>query len=314
MRRRANQSPFAFTLLELLVAIVIISILAAILLPALGKAKEKARSVRCVNNLRQLYVVYGIIRSENAQSGENRALEHGYPGLWLAAGGNNPALLRCPEDRIFTQIPAAVVLEVRYDMNSPAPRVWYRRQLREPWPASSNAPGSISNYTLIVRDVVTGILSSGWADGLRVNVNVAGDTTYLTSLGGSGSGYAANRYEYNVFDTAGNLLRQNWRTSGGVISAATIYVSYGLNSNAFAQTGSERILLLDYPQAWASVGHNWSAWPATERERIARHAGKAHVLLANGAVMSFKTNDIDPITAGVVTNIYGTQTNIFRLW
>jgi prepilin-type N-terminal cleavage/methylation domain-containing protein/prepilin-type processing-associated H-X9-DG protein len=97
---RFSLGPYAFTLIELMVVLAVVTILASLLLPAFSKARRTAQSIQCLNNTRQLTVAIFLYGDDNA--GHLPARTRISPWFErIEPYHQTPGLLTCPtEERV----------------------------------------------------------------------------------------------------------------------------------------------------------------------------------------------------------------------
>ena len=182
-----------FTLIELLVVIAVIAILAAMVLPALSKAKEQGRNAACKNHLRQISIAVRLYEADHAER-----YPYPLPNLaqaWFFGSVASPPVGR--EDT-FASIDMDTVLWA--DSLYPYLPVWWTN-------AGFNCPSYMANHGMLSKDTAIGTdsptLSYAWnSDGITGGgaLGVDGPTGFSPALGTMKQAAQWRAYHVSVTD------------------------------------------------------------------------------------------------------------------
>ena len=150
-REKMARARPAFTLIELLVVIAIIAILAAMLMPALTRAKMAGKRIACLNNLHELGVSTKIYTSDYGDQYPHRGDTNRWPQQMYDTYAHSVKLLLCPSEH--TDTPATDETNTNSYPADAAPRSYLMNGFNDYYSDTFNVPPS--QWTSLQQNIVT---------------------------------------------------------------------------------------------------------------------------------------------------------------
>jgi prepilin-type N-terminal cleavage/methylation domain-containing protein/prepilin-type processing-associated H-X9-DG protein len=306
---RPLRNPRGFTLIELLVVIAIIAVLIALLLPAVQAAREAARRIQCVNNLKQLGL--GMHNAHTALGGFPMNETSPVTRYWGAQiipfleqlnvynTYNIQATYNVPENSTAVQIPLAVYL---CPSSPDSPRM-NNAFIAKPGAGQSKWPSAAADYA-----ACTGVPSSLWTSKTSPMHTVQPSST-LGVLGGNSS--TGRRRIAEITDGTSNTIMlfesagrpQIWRTGhsmvagSGTTTANSSILCGWAEPNSFDVRAYDRGGVVNNGPCGINCSNVYSIYSF--------HPGGANVTMADGSVRFLKESTSIDVLAALLTRAGG---------